>query len=103
MFVVEDLHAPSVSGIPTEKSPVESDQTSSVEQYLAKEFWNQVTVCKYVKDWSLRLPDLTPLDFFQWGYLKQKVYVNPPQILQDLKGQITHACTKVRSSMLERA
>ena len=30
------------------------------------------------QNWPPRLCDLTPLDFFLWGYLKSKVYVNNP-------------------------
>jgi hypothetical protein len=29
--------------------------------------------------WPPRSPDLTPLDFFLWGYLKSKVYCNGQQ------------------------
>ena len=28
--------------------------------------------------WPPRSPDLTPCDFFLWGYLKAKVYTSPP-------------------------
>jgi len=30
-------------------------------------------------EWSSRLPDLTPLDFFLWGHLKQQVYATRPR------------------------
>lgn len=32
-----------------------------------------------------RAPDLTLFDFFLWGYLKSKVYIDRPQNLQELK------------------
>ena len=35
-----------------------------------------------------RSPDLSSLDFFLWGYLKEKVYVNNPQNVQELKENI---------------
>jgi len=35
-----------------------------------------------------RLPDLTAVDFFLWGYLKSRVYANQPQTLQQLKQDI---------------
>ena len=38
-----------------------------------------------VEDRPARSPDLTSLDFFQLGYLKQQIYANPQQILSDLK------------------
>lgn len=38
--------------------------------------------------WPPRSPDLTAPDFFLWGYLKEKVYVNKPRTLQELKNNI---------------
>lgn len=35
--------------------------------------------------WSPHSPDLSPLDFFLWGYLKDKVYAPKPNTLEDLK------------------
>jgi hypothetical protein len=39
-------------------------------------------------EWPARSPNLTPLDFFLWGYLKSKVYNNQPNNLEDLKQRI---------------
>lgn len=39
-------------------------------------------------NWPSRSPDLTAADFFLWGYLKERVYVNKPQTLQHLKNNI---------------
>lgn len=33
--------------------------------------------------WPARSPDLTVLDFFLWGFLKSRVYVNKPQTLEE--------------------
>jgi hypothetical protein len=38
--------------------------------------------------WPPRSPDLTACDFILWGYLMQKVYVNRPNTIQDLKDNI---------------
>ena len=38
--------------------------------------------------WPPRLPDLTPCDFFLWGYLKAKVYEQRPQTLEAPKEAI---------------
>ena len=35
-----------------------------------------------------RYPDLTPPDFFLWGYLKGNVYINMPNSLHKLKNII---------------
>lgn len=38
--------------------------------------------------WPPRSPDLTPCDFFLWGYLKSQVYRNSPATLDALKNNI---------------
>ncbi|GBO39858.1 hypothetical protein AVEN_245212-1 [Araneus ventricosus] len=51
------------------------------------------------QEWPPRSPDLTPMDFFLWGYLKQQVYATPPPTLQDLQRRITDACANVAPAM----
>ena len=41
-------------------------------------------------NWPSRSPDLTTPDFFLWGYLKERVYVNNPRTIQELKNNIRH-------------
>ena len=38
--------------------------------------------------WSPHSPNLNPPDFYLWGYLKDRVYGNNPQIIPDLKAAI---------------
>ncbi|GBM47629.1 hypothetical protein AVEN_215703-1, partial [Araneus ventricosus] len=46
-------------------------------------------------------PDLTPCDFFLWGYVKDKVYVpRMPTKLQELQERITAAVTDIDGNML---
>lgn len=42
-----------------------------------------------------RSPDLTPLDFFLWGYLKDKVYKRKPKTIEELKTAIKQECLQV--------
>ena len=39
-------------------------------------------------EWPPRSPDLTPCDFFLWGYLKDKVSMYPPQNIDALRQTI---------------
>ena len=39
------------------------------------------------RDWPARSPDLNPLDFFLWGYLKSQVYKPWPNSLDDLESE----------------
>ena len=47
-----------------------------------------------------RSPDLTPMDFFLWGYVKDKVFANNPKSLNDLQSAITSCIKSVNSDML---
>lgn len=50
--------------------------------------------------WPPRSPDLSPEDFFLWGYLKQRVYVEPPQTVEELKAKILAACALITPDMI---
>lgn len=52
--------------------------------------------------WPPRSPDITPLDFFFWGYIKGLVYRTPVQNQQDLIDRIQHAAETVNIQMLQR-
>ena len=42
--------------------------------------------------WPAQSPDLTPCDYFLWGYVKDKVFVPPqPVSISDLKNRIIAA------------
>jgi hypothetical protein len=48
-------------------------------------------------------PDLTPCDFFLWGFVKDSVYVPPlPMPIPKLRDQITHALQAITVDMLHR-
>ena len=50
--------------------------------------------------WPARFSDLSPCDYFLWGYLKSIVYSNCPSTLTHLKNNISVANTPI--DMLER-
>ena len=53
--------------------------------------------------WPPRSPDLTPYDFFLWGYVKGNVFMHPlPVNLQYLRNPITAAVALVDRDMMTR-
>ena len=52
-------------------------------------------------NWPPRSPDITPLDFFLWGYVKDKVYSTPVADVETLKERITAALATVTTDILE--
>ena len=57
-------------------------------EWLQKHFCGRVVSRKTEHPWPAHSPDLTPLDFYLWGYLKSRVYQGSPKTLQDLKTAI---------------
>lgn len=54
-------------------------------------------------EWPARSPDLTPPDFFLWGYLKDKVYAHRMETLEDLKDAITEEFQAVPNVFCQKA
>jgi hypothetical protein len=52
--------------------------------------------------WPPRSPDLSPPDFFLWGYLKSKVYENNPRTLNDLKENIKIEVNNISPPLLNK-
>lgn len=53
--------------------------------------------------WPPRSPDITPLDFFIWGFLKEIVYASPVNSREELIGRIQNACEELRNRNLAAA
>lgn len=51
--------------------------------------------------WPPRSPDLTCLDFFLWGHIKNLVYQEISENVEDLKTKIRHAFRTITLEMLE--
>ncbi|KAK3849790.1 hypothetical protein Pcinc_043469 [Petrolisthes cinctipes] len=51
-------------------------------------------------NWPSRSPDLTSPDFFLWGYLTERVYVNKPKTLEQLKENINREIREVAPETL---
>ena len=52
--------------------------------------------------WPPRSPDVTPPDYFLWGYLKGRVYQNKPRSIDALKANITEEIQAVTADVLAR-
>jgi len=74
----------------------------NVRQWLNENFQNKWIGRGSTIRWPARSPDLTPLDFFLWGYVKQKVYVEPPTTAQDMQLRIRQVFASITPIMLER-
>lgn len=53
--------------------------------------------------WPSRSPDLTIPDFFLWGFLKARVYINKPRTIQELKEAIRQEINGIPRDMLAKS
>ncbi|GFV40252.1 uncharacterized protein TNCV_1444051 [Trichonephila clavipes] len=53
-------------------------------------------------NWRPTSCDLTPLDYFLWGYVKSLVYADKPQTLDHLEDNIRRVIADIRPQMLEK-
>ncbi|KAJ4431755.1 hypothetical protein ANN_20360 [Periplaneta americana] len=60
------------------------------------------TRSSYLLAWSPNSPDLTPPDFFVWGFVKDIVYSQKPRNIDDLRVKITQAFQQITPLTLQR-
>ena len=61
----------------------------AVTDRLTALFGDRVIALNRPTEWPPKSPDLTPCDFFLWGYLKNKVYEMPVRDLAEMRARIT--------------
>ena len=74
--------------------------TSGKSMQFLKEFFGDRLISKGL--WPPRSSDLTPLDFFLWGTLKDAVYRRTPSSIEELKRFITEEIQKISVRTLQK-
>ncbi len=67
--------------------------------WLTETFQQKLISRKTPIEWPAHSPDLTPCDFFLWGYLKERVYAPEPNTLEDLKQAIQREISCITPQM----
>lgn len=74
-----------------------------VRHYLDRIFPRRWIGRRGAIEWPARSPDLNPLDYFLWGYLKDKVYKTQPTDLNDLRNRISQETQAIPQEYIENA
>jgi hypothetical protein len=90
-----------MSGVNTMERPVHFCR--QVRQILDRRYPNSWIGQGEPVNWPARSPDLTPLDYFLWGHLKNYIYREPVNNLEELNDRIHEALTSVTPNMLRMA
>ena len=69
----------------------------TVREHLDSQFTNKWIGRNGPMNWPARSPDLNPLDFFLWGYVKSLVYETPVHNEEELLARIEAAFDTVRN------
>ena len=74
--------------------------TIVLREYLSQNFREPWIGRNGPVHWPPRSPDLTPLDFFLWGYMKDLVYAEAIHTRDHLVERIFDAAEKVREKLI---
>lgn len=69
--------------------------SSKARAWLKSRFGNKVISHLTDFPWPARSPDLSPLDFFLWGYLKENVFRTKPNNIDTLKEAIREILSSI--------
>ncbi len=76
--------------------------SNAAREYLSRKPGSQWISKRGPTNWPARSPDLTSLDFFLWGFVKDKVYAGQIRSLQHLETRITRAVRSVDAETLSK-
>jgi len=96
------LHLRRVSALdnfPTNAAP--PHWGSHVRRFLDATFPNRWIGRDGPTPWPPRSPDITPLGFFLWGYVKDEMFSTPAPDITNLKARIKEAFVTITENMLE--
>jgi hypothetical protein len=78
-------------------------RTNAVVRHLNLTFNNKWISMRGPIAWPARSPDLTPLDFFLWGRVKNLVYATAPTTREDMRQRIVDACASIAVGEIRNA
>lgn len=81
------------------------DGAPAHNSHLAREVLSEIFPNRFIGPggtvlWPPRSPDLNPLDFFLWGHLKNYVYFEPLNTIEELEARVHEAVATVTPEML---
>ncbi|GFX64719.1 uncharacterized protein TNCV_4681941 [Trichonephila clavipes] len=102
-FKNDEGHNVTVNGavVPTRRRNMSHSSCATID--LLKDTFGDRLISRFGPvNWPPRSCDLTPLDYFLWGYVKSLVYADKPQTLDHLEDNIRRVIADIRPQMLEK-
>ena len=95
-FFLSKLYDIDVANMWFQQDGATSHTACETIQLLHEKFPGRVLSRSGDKNWPPRSCDLTPLDFFLWGYLKSQIYVSKPTTIRALKEEIQRCINEIQ-------
>ncbi|GFV59634.1 uncharacterized protein TNCV_1907061 [Trichonephila clavipes] len=93
-----------ISNVTLMQEGATSHIANPVKAFLIQTFGEDRIVSRRCRcPWSPRSPDLTPADFWLWGYLNSRVCLSGPSSLSALKDAIRREVSSIHPDMLHSA
>jgi len=74
-----------------------------VKTFLQQQFGEKIISRSFANNWPSRSPDLNPLDYWLWGYLKHRVFLRQPHTLAELRNVITLEIAAITPEIIQLA
>ena len=69
-------------------------------EWLTNQFGNKIISHHMEFSWPARSPDLSPLDYFLWGYVKENVFKRQPEYIEILKEIVQEVVSSIDQDVL---
>ena len=82
-----------------------SHVSARAKEILLENFGTRVISRHFADQWPACSPDLSPLDFWLWSYLKDRIYIpsDMPCSVNNLKERIIQQCSVISNDLLKSA
>ncbi|GFV18830.1 DUF4817 domain-containing protein [Trichonephila clavipes] len=102
IFFISELNNPDVQKLWFQKDCATCHTARATIDLLKDTFGDRLISSFGPVNWPPRSCDLTPLDYFLWGYVKSLVYADKPQTRDHLEDNIRDVIADIRPQMLEK-
>lgn len=106
---LQNIIVPQINQIPNtniDEVYFQQDGAGPHNAIIVRDYLNQLFPDRWIGThgpvrWPARSPDLTPLDFFIWAHLKNRVYMTAPTTRQDLEERVRHEIAQITPQQLQ--
>ncbi|GFW59156.1 putative DD41D transposase [Trichonephila clavipes] len=102
VYVETPLHPEKLTELWFQQNGATCHTARATIDLLKDTFGDRLISCFGPVNWPPRSCDLTPLDYFLWGYVKSLVSADKPQTLDHLEDNIRRVIADIRPQMLEK-